>query len=202
MTDYQFNERAYAKIIFHAAKYPHLAVNGVLLSEKSPKGNTVQIVDAIPLFHQCLYVTPMAEIALTQVDAFAERENLIVAGYYVAPENLYDSSVEKAPAAKIGEKILETNKNACFVVVDNKLMRLNHTQAALKVFSSSGESARWSKASYTLAQQKITLQTVSELLQRGAMREVVDFDNHLDNPANDWTNQHYNRDLKQLMAMY
>lgn len=67
MTAYQFNERAYAKIIFHAAKYPHLAVNGVLLSEKSPKGNTVQIVDAIPLFHQCLYVTPMAEIALTQV---------------------------------------------------------------------------------------------------------------------------------------
>ncbi|XP_036326141.1 ER membrane protein complex subunit 8/9 homolog [Rhagoletis pomonella] len=202
MTEYQFNERAYAKIIFHAAKYPHLAVNGVLLGEKAPKGNTVQIVDAIPLFHQCLYVTPMAEIALTQVDAYAERENLLLAGYYVAPENFYDSSVEKAPAAKIAEKILENNKNACFVIVDNKLMRLNQTQAALKVFSSSGETGRWNKANFSLSQSKATLQTVSELLQRGAMREIVDFDNHLDNPENDWTNQHYNHNLKQLMTMY
>ncbi|XP_053954879.1 ER membrane protein complex subunit 8/9 homolog [Anastrepha ludens] len=202
MTDYQFNDRAYAKIIFHSAKYPHLAVNGVLLSEKSPKGNTVQIVDAIPLFHQCLYVTPMAEIALTQVDAYADRENLIVAGYYVAPENFYDNSIERAPAAKIAEKILESNKNACFVLVDNKLMSLNQSEAALKVFSCNGEATRWTKANFTLSQTKATLQTVSELLQRGAMREVVDFDNHLDNPENDWTNQHYNRDLKQLMAMY
>ncbi|CAD7006290.1 ER membrane protein complex subunit 8/9 homolog [Ceratitis capitata] len=202
MTDYQFSERAYAKTIFHAAKYPHLAVNGVLLSEKVPKGNTVQIVDAIPLFHQCLYLTPMAEVALTQVDAFADRENLVVAGYYVAPENYYDASVEKAPAVKIAEKLLECNKNACLVVIDNKLMSQNHKQAALKVFNSNGENARWTKANYTLSQAKLTLQTVSELLQRGAMREVVDFDNHLDNPENDWTNPHFNRDLKQLMAMY
>lgn len=63
MTLYKFSERAYAKMIFHAAKYPHLAVNGVLLSSKTEG----EIVDAIPLFHQCLYVTPMVEIALMQV---------------------------------------------------------------------------------------------------------------------------------------
>lgn len=63
MTLYKFSERSYAKMIFHAAKYPHLAVNGVLLSSKTEG----EIVDAIPLFHQCLYVTPMVEIALMQV---------------------------------------------------------------------------------------------------------------------------------------
>lgn len=63
---YKFSERAYAKMIFHAAKYPHLAVNGILLATKTDP----QIIDAIPLFHQCLYVTPMIEVALMQVRCF------------------------------------------------------------------------------------------------------------------------------------
>lgn len=68
MIEYKISEKAYAKMIFHAAKYPHLAVNGVLLASKSSeKSGTVSIVDAIPLFHQCLHVVPMVEIALIQV---------------------------------------------------------------------------------------------------------------------------------------
>lgn len=69
--DLQISARAYTKMILHAVKYPHLAVNGVLLSKQQtptakPTGR-LEIVDAIPLFHQCLHVTPMAEVALTQV---------------------------------------------------------------------------------------------------------------------------------------
>ena len=72
MSDFKISARAYTKMIFHAAKYPHCAVNGVLLADKessvSKKG--LHIVDAIPLFHQCLYVSPMVEIALIQVIKF------------------------------------------------------------------------------------------------------------------------------------
>lgn len=60
-----FSPQAYLKIILHAAKYPHCAVNGVLLATKGDTSNT--IIDAVPLFHQCLHVSPMAEIALLQV---------------------------------------------------------------------------------------------------------------------------------------
>lgn len=70
MSDFKISPKAYTKIIFHAAKYPHCAVNGILLTEKDTEENEskgLPIVDAIPLFHQCLHVTPMAEIALTQV---------------------------------------------------------------------------------------------------------------------------------------
>lgn len=70
MSNYKISARAYTKMILHAAKYPHCAVNGVLLSKakgSAGSGNSVEIVDAIPLFHQCLYVSPMAEIALIQV---------------------------------------------------------------------------------------------------------------------------------------
>lgn len=125
-----------------------------------------------------------------------------MAGYYCAAENFYDNTLDKAPAGKIADKILENNKNACFVIVDNKLMTLGQEIPAIKVFGGNNESGRWSKADFKLLQSETTLQAVSALLKRGAMKDVVDFDNHLDNPENDWTNQFLNRDLKQIMAMY
>ncbi|XP_037937649.1 ER membrane protein complex subunit 8/9 homolog [Teleopsis dalmanni] len=201
MTEYKFSDRAYTKMIFHAAKYPHLAINGVLLAEKGAKSNSVVIVDAIPLFHQCLYVTPMVEIALMQVDAYAERENLVIAGYYAACENFYDNTLDKVPAAKIADKIQENFKGACFAIIDNKLVTLEQEEVALKVFSCN-DGGRWSKSNYSLQNSKSTLEAVSVLLKRGAMKDVVDFDNHLDNPKHDWTNELLNKDLKQIMAMY
>jgi hypothetical protein len=72
MAEVKFSARAYCKIMLHAAKYPHCAINGVLLAEEQKskedkKGRGLFICDAIPLFHHCLHVTPMAEVALTQV---------------------------------------------------------------------------------------------------------------------------------------
>lgn len=72
MADVKFSVRAYCKMILHAAKYPHCAVNGVFLAEcpktkDSKKTKNLVLVDTIPLFHLCLHVSPMAEVALTQV---------------------------------------------------------------------------------------------------------------------------------------
>ena len=57
-------------MMLHAAKYPQCAVNGVLLAsidENSDKTQPVTYVNAVPMFHLCLHVSPMAEIALSQV---------------------------------------------------------------------------------------------------------------------------------------
>lgn len=67
-------------MMLHAAKYPHCSVNGILLAEEGKskddkKSKGLNIVDAIPLFHQCLYLAPMAEIALTQVSAGLIKRN-------------------------------------------------------------------------------------------------------------------------------
>lgn len=73
MAEIIFDAVAYSKIIFHAAKYPHCSVNGVLLADASKckepnKIKELQIVDSVPLFHLCLHVSPMVEIALSQVN--------------------------------------------------------------------------------------------------------------------------------------
>lgn len=63
-----FKAQAYCKIILHATKYPHCAVNGVLLAKSSSKPKEITFEDAVPLFHIGLSLTPMAEVALAQVN--------------------------------------------------------------------------------------------------------------------------------------
>lgn len=81
MTSVFFSPRAYCKIILHAAKYPHCGINGLLLGKQKIKDGRADLYveDAIPLFHVCLHVSPMAEIALNLVNisgAFAPRDTL------------------------------------------------------------------------------------------------------------------------------
>lgn len=100
-----------------SAKYPHLAVNGFLLGTKASEKSKTEVVDAVPLFHQCLYVTPMFEVALIQVESRAESQGLKIVGYYAAAENFYDSSIDKAPGMKIADKLVELNGSASVVIV-------------------------------------------------------------------------------------
>lgn len=74
-------------------------------------------------------------------------------------------------------------------------------RAAIKVWQSS--EGRWTKTTnFSIEQGQDTFEAVSSLVQKGAMKDLYDFDNHLDNVENDWSNGHLNRDLQQLLAMY
>ncbi len=48
--DVLFSSRAYCKMVLHAAKYPHCAISGILLSPQKEDRDIV--VDSVPLFHQ------------------------------------------------------------------------------------------------------------------------------------------------------
>lgn len=60
-------------MLLHAAKYPHYAVNGLLVAEKTKDkkkdshSEPVLCVDCVPLFHGTLSLAPMLEVALTLV---------------------------------------------------------------------------------------------------------------------------------------
>jgi len=90
MSKVSFSTLAYCKMVAHAAKYPHCEVNGLLVAENSTKGDKLVIVDTVPLFHQCLHVSPMSEIALMQIDQSASTCDMYIAGYYLANETLDD----------------------------------------------------------------------------------------------------------------
>lgn len=64
---YTISLKAYSKIVLHCSKYPHKAVNGVVIGSVSKETQTVQIQDSVPLFHLGIGLAPMLEVALTQV---------------------------------------------------------------------------------------------------------------------------------------
>ena len=66
------------KFMLHAAKYPASPINGLLIgradavasgSDKSSdhSGGSLQIIDAVPLFHSFLHLSMPLETALVQV---------------------------------------------------------------------------------------------------------------------------------------
>ena len=65
MTYYSVTTNAYAKVAFHAAKYPHRTVNGVLIGKGEP--GSVTLTDAVPLLHHWTNLSPSMEIGLDLV---------------------------------------------------------------------------------------------------------------------------------------
>ncbi len=65
----QFDLLPLLKVLMHAAKHPHLSVNGVLLGTTSGPAGDVQVSDSIPLFHNSLALAAPTEIALTLVSS-------------------------------------------------------------------------------------------------------------------------------------
>lgn len=74
---YSMTLKAYAKIILHCCKYPHFAVNGVAIGSISKETQSVQIQDAVPLFHSGIGLAPMLEVALTQVWVHTSLSNTL-----------------------------------------------------------------------------------------------------------------------------
>lgn len=134
MSKVKFSSRAFLKMMLHAAKYTHCAINGVLLAKPTDGSKEIEFVDAVPLFHISLHLTPMSEIALMQVmifitftlplwkvgklqiDELAVKQGLVIAGYYAASENIKDNTFEKAHH-KVLEKIASNYSPAYVVVV-------------------------------------------------------------------------------------
>ncbi|KAE9387895.1 UPF0172-domain-containing protein [Gymnopus androsaceus JB14] len=120
---YTLSPRGYLKIFFHAAKHPHLPVNGVLLGRKldsiSVGNGTVEITDAIPLLHHWTSLSPMMEIGLDLVTRHASEQGLEVVGYYQACDRLDDSAL--APVGeRVAGKIREAFGDAVAFVIDGE----------------------------------------------------------------------------------
>ncbi|KAE8748931.1 hypothetical protein FOCC_FOCC004336 [Frankliniella occidentalis] len=196
MAEVTVGARAYCKMILHAAKYPHCAVNGLLLGRLNKEKDELMLTDAVPLFHICLQVSPMAEIALTQVDQLAASKDLTIAGYYVANENISDISVDRA-ANRIADKIAENFPPACFVVLDNQHLTLSMETPGITL--AQYNDGKWRSKDVKLNND--VLDTTAALLEQRAFKMLVDFDNHLDDVSQDWRNNQLNETIDEAASL-
>lgn len=141
----------------------------------------------------------MAEIALTLVDQLATSKGLILAGYYLANENINDLSTDR-PAHRIADKIAENCSGALLVVVDNKEMTLNMTSSPLRI--SQFVDGKWKlkdKANIFYEGGVAPTDALYTLLENEQYRNLVDFDNHLDNITLDWQNHKLNKVIDETV---
>jgi len=210
-----FEPRAYVKMIFHAAKYPHCAVNGLLLANKKnalgggPRTGSLVITDCIPLFHQSEGLTPMIEVALAQIESRSERAGLCVAGFYHASSSMRDCSNVDIFSQKIADKVAENSggkRPVVLVTVDNKRLSMVLESHALLVqmFKGSegagGETAgKWRHlAAKNIGVDEDTLAMTSEMVQRKFQKDLIDFDNHLDDVTQDYLNVDINYQIEKF----
>ncbi|KDQ62525.1 hypothetical protein JAAARDRAFT_30427 [Jaapia argillacea MUCL 33604] len=192
MASYTVSHQAYLKVILHSTKYPHKAVNGVLLGSLSGSRH-VEIKDAVPLLHHWTSLSPMMEIGFDLARSYAQSQGLQVVGYYQACERLDDTAL--APVGEtLAGKIKEHFQDAVAFVVDGEVMKAG-APALVPFLPSSSSSWRpvsvspapFTEGSSFVLESSGTPARALYVVQRWQMHHKFgDFDDHLEDVTIDW----------------
>ncbi|KAL1689373.1 hypothetical protein GGG16DRAFT_57880 [Schizophyllum commune] len=189
MPSYTFSDDAYLKLFFHCAKYPHRAVNGVLLGSET--GDEVQITDAVPLLHHWTHLSPMMEIGLDLAATYAASVGLKLVGYYQACERLDDKALTPV-GEKVARRIRDSFADAAAFVIDGE--QIGTGSAALIPYTFNTSTSSWTRSSssftenspYRLTTPDIPLRAVKLVRQEQREKKFGDFDDHLEDVTIDW----------------
>ena len=208
----EFEARAYVKMILHAAKYPHCAVNGLLLANKSDaSGSRLMLTDCIPLIHQTEGLSPMIEVALAQIESRCDRAGLTIAGFYHAARSMKDCSSVDHFSQKIADKVAENanvsgsgKRSVVLVTVDNKRLSAVMDSHALLVQMFNGNSGsadgKWRHlAARNIGVDEEVLAITSDFVQKKIQKDLFDFDNHLDDVSQDYLNVGINMEIDRVL---
>ncbi|XP_077171804.1 ER membrane protein complex subunit 9 isoform X1 [Paroedura picta] len=198
--------RAYVKMCLHAARYPYAAVSGLLLAQKRRATGTGQadclcITDCIPLFHTNLSLTVMLEVALNQIDIWSAESDLLLAGFYQANSGTDDKSPSPL-AQKTAGRIAELYGDAVLIMLDNHKFTNNPRVPPIIVLEQ--KDRQWVPKDKNLIMWRdweSSRHICKSLLEAKAYSQLVDFDVHLDDIREDWTNQQLNTEIAQLVSV-
>lgn len=192
MVSYSLSENAYLKIFFHAAKHPHLPVNGVLLGRQT--SDVVVIEDIIPLLHHWTNLSPMMEIGLDLAKGHAEAQEMSLVGYYQASERLDDTAL--APVGeRVAQKIRDQFNDAVAFVIDGD--KLGTGDPALLPYLPQPSTTLWrpctaqspaftTGSNFLLAKADSPSRAIALVRDHNLHEKFGDFDDHLEDVTIDW----------------
>lgn len=188
-----FGALAFSKMAMHAIKHPHTLCCGFLLSSDEEHH---RITDAVPISHTSNYLTPSLEVAYSSVLAYAEDQNLVISGYYQSNKS-NESSQPDIFGQRIAEKVQETVPQAVICLLSFG------SESQIKADLFHMVDGKWRKK----PSDKTVLETDPEVLAENVIytkerlyRQIVDFDEHLDEISLDWTNAKVAERVEFLLA--
>ncbi|XP_075494469.1 ER membrane protein complex subunit 8/9 homolog [Primulina tabacum] len=192
---YEIHQIAYIKLVLHALKHRTSAVNAVLIGRSAAFGNSVEIIDSVPLFHSQIGLLPPLEIALTMIEEYYGEKGLGIVGYFHANERFND--FELAGVAKnIGDHITRYFPQAALLLLDNKKLEAlpqGKDRSPVMQLYSKDASKNWKLAGLD-GSNHLTLKEPSanivllDYISSEKWKDIIDFDDHLDDISKDWLN--------------
>ncbi|KAL2466897.1 ER membrane protein complex subunit 8/9-like protein [Abeliophyllum distichum] len=116
---YDIHQNAYIKLVLHALKHGTSAVNAALIGRSSLAGDSVEIVDSVPLFHSQIGLLPPLEIALMMIEEYYGEKGMSIVGYFHANERSDDFELSSV-AKNIGDHITRYFPQAALLLLENK----------------------------------------------------------------------------------
>ncbi|PIN20630.1 putative COX4 protein [Handroanthus impetiginosus] len=192
---YEIHQDAYIKLVLHALKHRTSAVNGVLIGRSAAAGATVEIVDSVPLFHSQIGLLPALEIALIMIEEYYGEKGLSIVGYFHANER-YDDFELASVAKNIGDHITRYFPQAALLLLDNKklesLPKGKDRSPVLQLYTKDTSSS-WKLVGSEGNNQLVVKEPSANIvlldyISSEKWKDIVDFDDHLDDISKDWSN--------------
>ncbi|KAG7385534.1 ER membrane protein complex subunit 9 [Phytophthora pseudosyringae] len=188
--DYSVAAQTYVKLALHAAKRPANAVCGLLLGQEQGQGFSIS--DAVPLFHHEAPLGPLLEVACAMVDAHCQKsQKLQIVGFYYAGSG-YSPSESGSGLSHFAEKVadrVEANcSRACVLLLDGQQLG-TEAKTGLQ-FLLKDVKRGWTKVDKRLKVVDGAAKTLTQGLQQNVQKDVVDFEEHLEDVSKDWRNPH------------
>lgn len=199
----------YTKIVFHALKYPHCPIYGLLIGTAPNANGVVSVSDAVPLFHSHPLSTFTEAGLETAHDAHCgEGTGNVIVGVYWASEIVTKSPATLDPAAgtaaaRIAERLAANGAGSLLVLeIDNVAISETPHRACLNAFTSAPRAGRkeWEKADIEYSLEGTGASTIGFYVEKvlkenaDAFRGICDFENLLADTSLDWNNE-FVRDL-------
>ncbi|KAF5461218.1 ER membrane protein complex subunit 8/9 homolog [Juglans microcarpa x Juglans regia] len=192
---YEIAQDAYVKLILHALKHKASAVNGLLLGRVFPQNDVVEITDSVPLFHSHIGLLPQLEISLLLIEEHYAAKGINIVGYFHANER-YDDYELGGAAKNIGDHIYRYFPQAAVLLLDNKkleaLPKSRDWSPVMQLYTRDA-SKNWKPAGSDGSSQ-LNIREPSanvvllDYISTEKWKDVVDFDDHLDDISKDWLN--------------
>lgn len=198
---------AYTKVAFHALRYPHCPVYGLLIGTPKNTNGVVSVTDAVPLLHSHALST-FTEAGLEAAhDAFCGGESSsVIVGLYWAPEIVTkkpatpEGTCGGAAAARIAERIAANGAgNLLILEIDNVAISATPHRACLNAFAAPAGFTRGIRRDLERADIEYSLEeagasTIGFYLENvlkenpRVFQKITDFEALLVDPSLDWTN--------------
>lgn len=178
---------ASVKALLHCQAHPTATCGGLIL------GKGGKALDAVPLFHSggALCNSPTLEAALAQVDAYARAkgDGTAVIGYYQANPIPADKEIG-AVAQSVGKRIAKNCGEALVLLLDAEgLAGIGGSgEVPFRAFTAVDGKYRADPDFKLTYQVAGTERVVKEHVEGRRERDLVDWDDHLDDLGKDWAN--------------